>query len=59
MDDAKLSAIVDAIVRELQASGVVKPTAQTLASCCFIVIIYAFHSSRQSTHGNLNGESIH
>ena len=27
MDDAKLAAIVDAIVRELQASGAVKPSA--------------------------------
>ena len=31
MDDAKLSAIVDAIVRELQASGAVKPVPQPAA----------------------------
>lgn len=32
MDDAKLAAIVDAIVRELQASGAVKPSAPASAS---------------------------
>ena len=32
MDDAKLNAIVDAIVRELQASGAVKTSASDLAS---------------------------
>src|ERR1041385_1221814 len=32
MDDAKLAAIVDAIVRELQASGAVKPSVPDLAA---------------------------
>ncbi len=48
MDDAKLAAIVDAIVRELQASGAVKPSVSDSAASASVStsFILAFSCSR-------------
>ena len=63
MDDAKLAAIVDAIVRELKESGAVKQspassdaTARYASRCSrFDDIIFALSCSRQTPRRRLHG----
>jgi ethanolamine ammonia-lyase small subunit len=51
MDDAKLNAIVEAIVRELKASGVVQPSAPTAAPASWTPSTAQTYSAKPSTFG--------
>ncbi len=61
MDDAKLTAIVDAIVRELKASGAVKPNGSDAAVSASVstTLPSAFGCSRQAAGSDIHCQPEH